>query len=83
MRIIGYRKADFTTKDGIEIKGWNAYIATEIDPRYGAGLMTERVFLSDAKLEREGIELEKILNRDIRVYYNRYRKVDSITVLSD
>lgn len=34
MRIIGYRKADFTTKDGIEIKGWNAYIATEIDPRY-------------------------------------------------
>lgn len=83
MRIIGYRKADFTTKDGIEIKGWNAYIATEIDPRYGNGVAVERLYLSERKLEREGIDLEKILNHELRVYYNRYGKVDSITVLSD
>jgi len=80
--MIGYRRADFATKDGTEIKGYNVYIATEIDPRNGAGVMVERMYLSDAKIAREHIDLEKIIGREIRVYYNRYGKIDSI-VLQD
>lgn len=82
MKMIGYRRADFAAKDGTEIKGYNAYIATEIDPRNGAGVMVERMYLSDAKIAREHIDLEKIIGREIRVYYNRYGKIDSI-VLQD
>ena len=82
MKMIGYRRADFTTTDKIEITGYNVYIATEIDPRNGAGDMVERMYLSDAKIAREHIDLEKIIGREIRVYYNRYGKIDSI-VLQD
>ena len=78
MKMIGYRRADFTTTDKIEITGYNVYIATEIDPRNGAGVMVERMYLSDAKIAREHIDLEKIIGREIRVYYNRYGKIDSI-----
>lgn len=80
MKIIGYRKADFKTKDGVEVTGYNAYIATEIDPRFGAGVAVERVYLSDAKIAREKIDLAKLMGKDIKVYYNRYGKVDSIAV---
>lgn len=80
MKIIGYRKADFTTKDGVEVTGYNAYIATEIDPRFGAGVAVERVYLSDAKIAREKLELAKLMGKDVKVYYNRYGKVDSIAV---
>lgn len=78
MKIIGYRKADFTTKDGVEVTGYNAYIATEIDPRYGKGDAVERVYLSDAKIAREGIDLAKLMGKEAKIYYNRYGKVDSI-----
>lgn len=76
--MIGYRRADFVTKDGAEIKGYNVYIATEIDPRNGAGVVVERQYLSEAKLEREHLDLAKIIGHEIKVYYNRYGKIDSI-----
>lgn len=78
MKMIGYRRADFAAKDGTEIKGYNVYIATEIDPRNGAGVMAERQYLSDAKIARENLDLEKLLGREIKVYYNRFGKIDSI-----
>ena len=78
MKMIGYRRADFTTTDKIEITGYNVYIATEIDPRSGAGVSVERMYLSDAKIARENLDLEKLLGRKIKVYYNRFGKIDSI-----
>lgn len=78
MKIIGYRKSDFTTKDGVSVTGYSVYIATEIDPRRGAGVSVERQYLSDAKLAKEGINLADLLDREVKVYYNRYGRVDSI-----
>lgn len=78
MRIIGYRKSDFTTKDGVAVTGYSVYIATEIDPRRGAGVSVERQYLSDAKLAKEGIDLASLMDREVKVYYNRYGRVDSI-----
>ena len=80
MRIVGYRKADFVAKDGTAVMGYNVYLVTEIDPRYGNGIMAERVYLSAAKLARDGIDLEKVINHEVKIYYNRYGKVDSIAV---
>lgn len=81
MKIMGYRKADFRTKDGVEVKGYNVYLSTAIDPRYGGGLMAERIYLSESKLAREGIDLATCVDRELRVYYNRYGKVDSIALM--
>lgn len=81
MKIVGYRRNDFTTNDGKQITGCNVYIATEIDPRNGSGMSVERTYLSDSKLAREGIDLSAILNHEIKVYYNRYGRVDSIVVV--
>ena len=78
MRIVGYYRADFEAEDGKQIKGSNVYIANEINPNQGAGVRVERSYLTEAKCEREGIDLAALLGRDVRVYYNKYGKVDSI-----
>ncbi len=78
MKLLGYKRADFVTKDGNTITGYNVYLAREIDTRVGVGEACERVYLFDAKLKREGIELSALMGHNIRVYYNRYGKVDSI-----
>lgn len=78
MKIIGYRRNDFKAPEGNQITGYNIYIATEIDPRRGAGVSVERQYLSDAKLAKEGINLADLLDREVKVYYNRYGRVDSI-----
>ena len=80
MKLIGFRKADFVSKEGVPVTGYNVYIATEIDPRRGGGVSVERDYLSDAKLSREGLTLVALLGHDIKVYYNRYGKIDSIVV---
>ena len=80
MKLIGYRKSDFVTKDGVPVTGYNVYIATEINPRRGGGVSVERDYLSDTKLSRENLKLDELLGHDIKVYYNRYGKIDSIVV---
>lgn len=80
MKIIGYQRADFMGEDGKQVTGNNIYIATEINPRYGAGVRVERSYLTDGKCEREGIDLAALLNQEIKVYYNRYGKIDSIVL---
>lgn len=82
MKIIGYQRADFEGEDGKQVKGNSVYIATAINPHFGAGVRVERLYLTDSKCEREGINLAALLDQEIKVYYNRYGKIDSI-VLAD
>ncbi|MFR7451155.1 MAG: hypothetical protein ACLUUL_03505 [Gemmiger sp.] len=78
MKIIGYRKNDFKTNEGVEVTGYTVFIATEIDPRRGAGVSVERQYLSDKKLAKEDIDLAELMDREVKVYYNRFGRVDSI-----
>lgn len=81
MKIIGFRKNDFKTNEGVEVTGYSVYIATEIDPRRGAGVSVERQYLSDAKLVKEGIDLAELMDHEVKVYYNRSGRVDSIVTV--
>lgn len=83
MKIVGYRRANFSTKDGKTVNGNNAYIADEIAPTQGAGLRVERSYLSAAKCEREGIDLAAMLGQEVKVYYNRFGKIDTIVLADD
>lgn len=81
MKIIGFRKNDFKTKEGVEVTGYSVYIGTEIDPRRGAGVSVERQYLSDAKMAKEGIDLAELMDHEVKVYYNRFGRVDSIVTV--
>lgn len=80
MKIIGYKRADFKTKEGSKITGFNVYVENEIDPQHGKGVQVDRIYLSDNKLARESINLEELLNKEVKIYYNRYGKPDSIVL---
>lgn len=80
MKIIGYKRTNFKTKDGAEITGFNVYVENEINPEHGKGVQVDRIYLSDNKLARESINLEELLNKEVKIYYNRYGKPDSIVL---
>lgn len=83
MEVIGIVRSNFTLKDtGTEITGCNLYLARPIDPKLGHGVAVDRVYMTDAKLEANGINLETIVGQTVTVYYNRYGKVASMVVQS-
>ncbi|WP_443672844.1 hypothetical protein [Gemmiger sp.] len=82
MKIIGYRKADFTPKNGEEVKGFNVYVIDDISPEHGQGNSAERIYLTEKKLAGMGnIDVSSLLGHEVKIYYTRYGKVDTIEVL--
>ena len=81
MKIIGFKRSDFTTKDGVAITGYNVYVANEIAPNQGKGVQVDRIYLSDNKIAREKIDLDALLEREVRILYNRFAKPDSISLI--
>ena len=77
MKVIGYRRSDFTTKDGKHITGCKVYLSTDIAPEDGQGIAVKELYLSDAKMASLGINLNDLLNREVHVYYNEYRKPEA------
>lgn len=59
MKLIGYREANFRPDNGKgeEVKGYMIYLGNEIDPRRGSGMEAERQYLTQSKIDREGISL--------------------------
>lgn len=85
MKLIGYREANFRPDNGKgeEIKGYMIYLGNEIDPRRGGGMEAERQYLTQSKIDREGISLPELCGKDVNVYYNRYGKIASIRPMDD
>ena len=65
MKLIGYREANFRPDNGKgeEIKGYMIYLGNEIDPRRGGGMEAERQYLTQSKIDREGISLPEKKNK--------------------
>ena len=82
MKVVGFQKSAFPAKDrvtkqetGETISGYFLFLS---EPRDGVtGVATERVFIS---LNKIGTYVPQ-LNDNVRLYYNRYGKVDSIDLL--
>ena len=71
MKIIGYSRNDFVSKEGRPITGCRIYLATEVDAGKGEGVMVKDMYLSDANL----------MGREVKIYYNEFRKPESIVLL--
>ncbi len=81
MKIIGYRRSDFATKEGVEVTGFMVTLAREINPKIGNGVETETMYFSTQKLANSGYELEDLLDSEIKINYNRYGKLDNFVVI--
>lgn len=80
-KILGYKRADFTTEDKKKICGCNLYVGYEVNPNIGGGFEVERIYITDAKLENSGLTAGDVLNKEVKIYYNRRGKVDSLEVI--
>ncbi len=82
MKIVGIRKSDFTARTGEPVKGYTVYVMDNIVPQHGQGQSAEHFYLSQRKLtEMNGIDPFSLLGHEVKLYYNRYGKVDTVEVL--
>lgn len=80
-KIIGYRRSDFVTKEGRPVTGCRIYLATEIASQNGEGVFVRDMYLSDAKMAELKINLHDLMGREVKIFYNEYRKPENIVVL--
>lgn len=79
MTVLGYEHTTFHFNDGRDVSGYYLYLQ-EDNPnaiKNVTGIKTERVFLSDAKINDSRYSPK--VGDNIKVYYNRYGKVDSVS----
>ena len=72
---------DFVSKEGRPITGCRIYLATEVDAGKGEGVMVKDMYLSDAKMAGLKINLHDLMGREVKIYYNEFRKPESIVLL--
>ena len=77
MKIVGYRKSDFTAKDGKEIKGYNIFTEEEITS-VGEGVQCDKIYLSEQKVANMGLNLSDLVGKEVLISYNRWAKVSAI-----
>lgn len=77
MKLVGYRKSAFTTKDGTHISGYNLF-TEEMIQNDGQGVQTDKFYLSDAKVASFGLDLDALVGHEIIVSYNRWGKVAAV-----
>lgn len=81
LTVVGQRKVNFTTKDGVEIKGLSVYAGKKIPPELGAGMSVEKLFFSDAKLDTFSYRPE--VGDEVEILYNRYGRPYLIRPVDD
>lgn len=82
-KIVGFARADFTTKDGTEITGYSVYIEEPVTGNDCSGVKTDRFFLTDNKVKKMNVDLYALVDKEVNILYNRYGKPEQITVVDD
>lgn len=79
--IVGYQPVEFE-KNGFKCKGVNFYLVSD-DSRNGlVGCSTDKVYVSEKILAECNINLKDVNvgESTIRVYYNRYGRVEAVVI---
>lgn len=79
MKVTGFKRADFTSKEGAPITGYNLYLSYPISGEDADGSAFERYYMTDAKLAKCGYTPR--VGDEVNVSFNRYGKPDFITVI--
>ena len=75
MHILGYKVIAFDTKDGKHITGITFYVSYKVEGKDMFGLITDKIFISDAKLNDQKFDI----GYKIHPVYNKFGKVESVT----
>ena len=80
MRVVGIKRFNFKAPDGNVINGLQFHLlADQIDNQMGVGYEVDKVFLSEAKLNKMGVT--PALDDIVSPVYNKYGKVDRLDIL--
>lgn len=76
VRIIGYRKVDFTDEKGRGIEGYTLYYVQDVDDENVTGQVAGKQFISSKR-----VDYLPVLGDDITFRYNKYGKIGAIEVV--
>lgn len=76
MKIIGYKRNNFTTREGTVINGINIYLTYPVTGTDAEGMVAERIYMSDGKLAK--CSYKPRIGDEVTVVYNRYGKPEAI-----
>lgn len=81
MEVIGIKDVNFKAKDGGSVQGVKLYV-TDDSVEVNAGTACDSLFLSDSLLERNELRPGDIqLGDHLNISYNKYGKVQSVSIL--
>lgn len=76
MKIIGYKRSNFTSKDGNLVTGFNLFLVYPLSGEDSAGQACDRLYLTDDKLAKSGYTPH--VGDEVNVTYNRFGKVAAL-----
>lgn len=76
MTVMGYKRNDFTTKDGNHVTGYNLFLGYPISGADSDGMAVERLYFSDGKLAK--CNYVPHVGDEVTVSYNRFGKPEFI-----
>lgn len=79
MKIMGYKKVEFTGDDNIQIKGYTVFLFDDYDKQVDGeirGCFAEKVFFSDNKFRDLSVEELYELQKEVTPLYNRFGKIE-------
>ena len=79
MKMIGYENLDYVNKAGVRIEGARLYCTTKTNRIVGPG--TRDLFLSKAKIERNNIDLDALIDKEIVLIQNDYGGLSKVEEL--
>ena len=81
MKLMGYKRNDFTSKEGVVVTGYTLYLSCPAMGPEAQGMAAEHIYMTDAKLARCGLDAGKFkIGAEVTIQYNRYGKPDSLVI---
>lgn len=82
MQVVGFKSYNFKDKStGDQVQGTTIFLQEPIKSDNGSGLSTDKFSLSPQKVKDLPCSLLDLVGCQVELSYNKYQKVDKITVI--
>lgn len=71
--VVGFKKVDFTDKDGKQIKGYSLHLVRPFDDDYASGTEVRKEFISS-----QYVSYVPAVGDHVKLIYNRYGKIGAV-----
>lgn len=81
MKFLGYEMVDYINKNEKRIEGARVHCSFKNSNTHGEA--TKTIFLGKSKIERNGIDLDSMIGKEIQCIMNAYNSIEKIEVISN